>query len=262
MPHGARRGEGGFDAATEIGNNGVVKSTVAPNHRAGGAVGARTRERVEQLLLTEGPATANALAERLDLTTAGIRRHLDAMVEEGVLVARNAPQAPWRTRGRGRPAKIYSLSESGHARAPHAYDQLAADAIGFLAANGDIEAFSKARAAGLEQRYAGARDVRALAAALSRDGYGATVHEGPNGTQICQHHCPVGTVAAQFPQMCEAETEAIGHLLGTHVQRLATIAHGDGVCTTHVPVSHPVSDGPPQTDVPQAVPDHPRKGSR
>ncbi|MFW6188461.1 MAG: transcriptional regulator, partial [Actinomycetota bacterium] len=26
-----------------------------------------------------------------------------------------------------------------------------------------------------------------------------------------------------------------GRLLGTHVQRLATIAHGDGVCTTHIP---------------------------
>jgi hypothetical protein len=24
-------------------------------------------------------------------------------------------------------------------------------------------------------------------------------------------------------------------LLGTHVQRLATIAHGDGICTTHIP---------------------------
>ena len=34
--------------------------------------------------------------------------------------------------------------------------------------------------------------------------------------------------------MCEAETEAFGRLLGTPVQRLATIAHGDGICTTHV----------------------------
>jgi predicted ArsR family transcriptional regulator len=41
-------------------------------------------------------------------------------------------------------------------------------------------------------------------------------------------------VAAEFPQLCEAETEAFGRLLGTPVQRLATIAHGDGVCTTHV----------------------------
>ena len=35
----------------------------------------------------------------------------------------------------------------------------------------------------------------------------------------------------------EAETEAIGRVLGTHVQRLATIAHGDGVCTTCIPAS-------------------------
>jgi len=37
--------------------------------------------------------------------------------------------------------------------------------------------------------------------------------------------------------MCEAETEMFARLLGTHVQRLATIAHGDGVCTTHLPKS-------------------------
>ncbi len=41
-------------------------------------------------------------------------------------------------------------------------------------------------------------------------------------------------MAAVFPQLCEAETEAFGRLLGTPVQRLATIAHGDGICTTHV----------------------------
>jgi predicted ArsR family transcriptional regulator len=41
-------------------------------------------------------------------------------------------------------------------------------------------------------------------------------------------------VAAEFPQLCEAETEAFSRLLGTPVQRLATIAHGDGICTTHV----------------------------
>jgi predicted ArsR family transcriptional regulator len=47
----------------------------------------------------------------------------------------------------------------------------------------------------------------------------------------------VSHVAHEFPQLCEAETEAIGRVLGTHVQRLATIAHGDGVCTTCIPVS-------------------------
>jgi predicted ArsR family transcriptional regulator len=55
------------------------------------------------------------------------------------------------------------------------------------------------------------------------------------GAQVCQHHCPVQHVAEEFPQLCEAETQVFAELLGTHVQRLATIAHGDGVCTTFIP---------------------------
>jgi predicted ArsR family transcriptional regulator len=62
------------------------------------------------------------------------------------------------------------------------------------------------------------------------------VHDGGIGVQVCQHHCPVQHVAEEFPALCEAETEAIGRLVGRPVQRLATIAHGDGVCTTHVPL--------------------------
>lgn len=46
-------------------------------------------------------------------------------------------------------------------------------------------------------------------------------------------------MAEQFPQLCEAETEMFSQLLGTHVQRLATIAHGDGVCTTFIPKNTP-----------------------
>ena len=63
----------------------------------------------------------------------------------------------------------------------------------------------------------------------------ATVRDVPVGEQLCQQHCPVAHVAHEFPQLCEAETEAISLVLGRHVQRLATIAHGDGVCTTCIP---------------------------
>jgi len=79
--------------------------------------------------------------------------------------------------------------------------------------------------------------TQALAEALTGDGYAATARSAPAspGEQLCQHHCPVAHTAEQFPQLCEAETEVFSRLLGTHVQRLATIAHGDGVCTTFVP---------------------------
>ena len=91
-----------------------------------------------------------------------------------------------------------------------------------------------------------AQRVQALTEALSADGYAASAGPAPRvaprraaGEQVCQHHCPVAHVAAEFPQLCEAETEAFGRLLGTPVQRLATIAHGDGICTTHVTCAAP-----------------------
>jgi hypothetical protein len=77
--------------------------------------------------------------------------------------------------------------------------------------------------------------AEALATALSAEGYAASASVIKSGGQLCQHHCPVAHVAAEFPQLCEAETQVISRLVGTHVQRLATIAHGDGVCTTHIP---------------------------
>jgi predicted ArsR family transcriptional regulator len=93
--------------------------------------------------------------------------------------------------------------------------------------------------------------VQALAEALSADGYAASAGPAPAigtaapaGEQICQHHCPVAHVAAEFPELCEAETEAFGRLLGTPVQRLATIAHGDGICTTHVTCTERVAKTP------------------
>ena len=76
-----------------------------------------------------------------------------------------------------------------------------------------------------------------MAQALSALGFAASVEPAPAGVQICQHHCPVSHVAGQFPELCEAETEAFARVLGRHVQRLATIAHGDGVCTTVIPLT-------------------------
>ena len=59
--------------------------------------------------------------------------------------------------------------------------------------------------------------------------------------QVCQHNCPVSQAAHEFPQLCDAEAAAFARLLGTNVTRLATIAHGDGVCTCLVSPSAPQS---------------------
>ena len=222
-----------------------MKNTAAPT-----LADRRTRERVTGLLLELGPSTASALGERLGLTPAAIRRHLDVMLAAGTIVAREAPARA--RRGRGRPPKLFALSDAGHAAGPTAYDAVAVSALRYLretAGEAAVEDFARQRIAEWESRYAAKiaslpLDERpaALAEALCDDGYAATVHEvrptpGNTAVQVCQHHCPVQHVAEEFPAVCEAETEAIGRLVGRHVQRLATIAHGDGVCTTHIPLT-------------------------
>ena len=228
---------------------------LAPEAAAEDRVG--TRNRVARLILANGPSTAADLAARLGLTPAGVRRHLDALLAEHLVEARE--QRVYGHRGRGRPAKVFALTGEGRAVFHHSYDDMAIDALNFIAETaGDdaVNAFARRRFAGLAVRYAerlAAADAtdrpRILAEALSADGYAASlrapapgstdqsVQRTAHGEQLCQHHCPVQHVAEQFPQLCEAETQVFAELLGTHVQRLATIAHGDGVCTTFIPAS-------------------------
>ncbi len=196
--------------------------------------------RVARVLLQDGPATAPALADKLGLSAQAVRRHLDQLVHDGLIDAgEHPPFGPRPARTRGRPARVYFVTEAGRDVFEQSYDDLAGEALRFMAEQGgadQIEQFAQHRARGMQQRYAGAEDLRGLAERMTVDGFAASVTEGAAGepSQLCQHHCPVGHVAAEFPQLCEAETEAIGRVLGRHVIRLATIAHGDGVCTTAV----------------------------
>ncbi|WP_425472967.1 helix-turn-helix transcriptional regulator [Vallicoccus soli] len=219
-----------------------------------------TRRRVARAVLEDGPSTAAALAERLDLTTAAVRRHLDALVADGTLEARE-PREDRRPRGRGRPARVFAVTRGGRSAFGQEYDDLAASALEFLAGVGGdaaLEAFARQRVSGLRERLvpalhghdgeAAGERAAAVADALSAQGYAASARTtGTGAVQLCQHHCPVAAVAERFPQLCEAETEMLSGLLGTHVQRLATIAHGDGVCTTHVPTSQTSQTSPTST---------------
>jgi predicted ArsR family transcriptional regulator len=204
----------------------------------------RTREAVARMLLEHGPVTAAQVADALGLSSAAVRRHLDALLALGQASYRSAPRRG--PRGRGRPAKVFLLTAAGRAQFEHTYDDLAVAALRFLSEReGEqaVRSFAERRVTDLVNRHratvAAAPDpvtrAQLLAAALSTEGYAASAEHLGAGAQLCQHHCPVSHVAAEFPQLCEAETAAFAELLGVHVQRLATIARGDAVCTTHVP---------------------------
>ena len=215
----------------------------------------RTRDRVRRAVGEQAPVTASVLAKDLGLTPAAVRRHLDALEDAGLIAEHDGPLPG--PRGRGRPARAYVLTTLGQEQFRTRYDGVANAALHYLAERAGapaVENFAEAQIAELEQRLratvdqelaAGGTDdlqarTAALAKALSAEGYAAStrpVGEGTGlaGLQLCQGHCPVREVAVEFPQFCEAETKAIARILDVHVQRLATLAGGEHVCTTFVP---------------------------
>lgn len=207
-----------------------------------------TRERVLQLIVSDGPVNAAKLADILGLTPAGVRRHISHLEETGqIQVFTDKPEKGVR----GRPSRQYVATNRAHVEGPSAYSDIAAEALAFLAdkvGEEAVEEFAEQRLAHFEQKYASqinATDpqgrVEQLAQALNAEGFAASVRPvaGVPMLQLCQGHCPVQDVAAQFPQLCEAEAKLFTKLLGTHTQRLVTLAGGGHVCTTNVPVLRP-----------------------
>jgi predicted ArsR family transcriptional regulator len=245
-----------LDPVSEFRHNGVVKfrsegdvataQVVAPSD-------GHTRQAIVQLLLEEGPITAGQIGDRLGISAAGVRRHLDALMDAGD--AQSSAAAAWQHSGRGRPAKRYRLTAAGRAKLDHTYDDLAVAAMRQLREIGGDEAVRTFARRRIDTILAGVTDgpddvestADRVAAALTTVGYATTTTpvSGPiHGIQLCQHHCPVSHVAEEFPELCETEREAFAEILGTHVQRLATIVNGDCACTTHVPLAETSTDKP------------------
>lgn len=231
-----------------------------------------TRHRIMLHVLRHGPISATDIAEEFGLTAAGVRRHLDNIVADGhaeiVTVSRSGQ--------RGRPAKMFRLTDAGRRHFGHDYDTLALLALRALKQTGgeaavenfaaqrihklledlDVDqvrqletndsgdatsstATTRAESSDEEDDVVG--KARALADALTDRGYAATVDNSAGGVQICRHHCPIQDVAQEFPELCAAEHRVVAELLGQHTQPLATIADGNGICTTHIPLTtiHP-----------------------
>ena len=195
-----------------------------------------TRHRILLHILRNGPVSASDIATEFGLSTAGVRRHLDNIVADGLADMTEPPKSGQR----GRPAKLFKLTDKGRSQFGHDYDNLALLALRTLRKTGGEEAVEEFADQRIQEVLAelpddeahdvGAR-AEAIAKALSKRGYAATVGSTAGGVQICRHHCPIQEVAEEFPELCAAEHRVVAELLGQHTQPLATIADGNGICT-------------------------------
>jgi len=207
------------------------------------------RDRLARELLKLGPITASDLADSLGISAVAVRKHLDDMSEKSLVKSHEiAPFGPAKPKGRGRPARVYSLTSEGRDFFENQYQSLAQEAVTYLASTfGDkaVKDFALSRANEMLKKYSlilnKAKDVtekvEILSSALSVDGFAATTDKGSGPThtiQLCQHNCPIAHVAEQHPEFCDAELDAFSQLLGVNVTRLSTIANGGNICTSLV----------------------------
>jgi predicted ArsR family transcriptional regulator len=229
----------------------------------------RTRDRVLGAVLEHGPISAAELGDMLGFTPAAVRRHLDHLSRSGVIEVKRVARAG---AGAGRPARRYVLSSQGQSTLGNDYLDIARLALKQLqevAGEEAVRAFAVERFAEMERRYTPEIELagpditaraKALSEALSRDGFVASAAsieaKAPlpaalSSVQLCQGHCPIQQLAAQFPVFCDVETEVFARLVGVDVRRLSTLARGGHVCTTHIPTGRPAAAGP---QAPQAAP--------
>ncbi len=224
----------------------------------------RTRDRVLSAVLENGPVSAAELGDLLGFTPAAVRRHLDHLERSGGYRSQASSQSRFRRRPPGAPLRPQLTGAVQARRRLPEYCQLRAKAPSGTCRRGCCPGVRGRTLLGHgtplrppEVEAAGddiTARAMALSKALSRDGFVASAHsieaKAPlpaalSSVQLCQGHCPIQRLAAEFPVFCDTETKVFSRLVGVDVRRLSTLAQGGHVCTTHIPTGRPAATASP-----------------
>jgi DeoR family transcriptional regulator, suf operon transcriptional repressor len=197
-----------------------------------------TKQDILNLLLKQGQATAQALAETLSISPQATRRHLKDLQDEG-LIQHEAVQA-----GMGRPNYFYRLSPAGRDQFPDRYDTFAVSLLDTLADSIDKAQFNDILRKQWERKALEYRErvgtgdlqerVARLVALRQAEGYMAEYHaleaEQPQYV-ITEYNCAISHIAESFPTICGHELEMFAMALeGCKVERTHWMANGEHQC--------------------------------
>jgi DeoR family transcriptional regulator, suf operon transcriptional repressor len=201
-----------------------------------------TKQDILQYLLQQGQATAQELAERLEISPQAIRRHLkDLETEE--LIHHKPVQA-----GMGRPQHVYELTRQGRDRFPSRYDEFAVSLLDTLAETVGSDQMGSILRKQWERKALEYRErlgngslqqrVENLVALRRLEGYMAEWHsvETNNGQNtasfmITEHNCAISHIAESYPSVCGHELEMFALALqNCTVERTHWIVKGEHRC--------------------------------
>lgn len=212
-----------------------------------------TRRDLLLLLRTRPGITVNELAGSLSLSVVGVRRHLEALAAEQLVVQVPAARP---SNGVGRPPHGWRLSSTGLELFPRRYDALANDLLEDLAEEAGpetVEAVFARRTEKLVSQYESALDgvedpvekVRVLAELRDQGGYVTECHRGGDGeVLLVENNCAIHRVAEKHSVVCNMELVLFRRVLGPEVEvtRESHTMAGDPVCCYRV-CPRPTSDG-------------------
>ncbi len=190
-----------------------------------------------------GEASAEQIAEQLDMTVSGARQHLSALIRDG-LVESAETETPEPKRGR-RPL-VYAATDAADALFPKAYGELTNELLGYLEgtdpklldalfAQRREHRISNARARLESRRDLGAK-VAELTRILDEDGYLASSERvSPGVYRIVEHNCAIWAVAQRYGQACTSELDFIRAVLpDATVERVQHMVAGARRCAYEV----------------------------
>jgi predicted ArsR family transcriptional regulator len=180
--------------------------------------------RVLHALKSAGPQTAEALGRKLGMTAVGARQHLARLQEDSLVDAVDQSE------GVGRPKRIWSLTETGHARFPDNHAGLTLELITAIRQTGGeamldqvIAVREKAARESYRRTLEGAATlkdkVKRLAKIRSEEGYMASVAAAGDGALLLvENHCPICVAAKACQGFCRSELALFQESLGKDVR--------------------------------------------
>ena len=199
--------------------------------------GGSSQAQILQWLRLHGPSTAEELAGKLGIgavSTRAILRRLEA----ADLVAREFEPRPV-----GRPVGRYRLTAAADALFPKHYEAFAAQLLDTVVGELGPEALDTVLGSWEDQLHAHldkelpkdpAARLDALAQHQTKYGFMAEVNRGPDGVTLVERNCPIATLAARYPQICDREAALFSRTLGWKAHLVSCQAKGDGVCAFRV----------------------------
>ena len=202
-----------------------------------------TRLRILQLLQKDHRNTVEGLAKAIGLAQATIRRHLDILQRDRLVVFEEVRK---RT---GRPEYSFYLTESGHEALPKDYDHLLGMVIGELSALSSdhtssrtgqqiLELIFKRLAEKVADGYRDQTEGQDLSSRLDTLGsWLKQAHfypeiESKNGrVNIRLLNCPFRSVALKNMSVCSFDFNLISSMLNVDIELQERIQDGDPCCT-------------------------------